>query len=185
VIRPYEKLSTRVAAPSQCDRAESLGAVPNADVLSFRSSLLGVLERNLIVSYNAVGCMLVALGTYFCRLSPTCLRTRTPILDFFILFFLPRPVKAPGGAGGCKPARKIRSGIRTPDHLLPRGKSQPLSLIFARIGGALEPNDSLKESRDALVTHSSTIPHATRIVFRAFDRSPSELGDSLVSTHRL
>jgi hypothetical protein len=61
----------------------------------------------------------------------------------------------------------------------PRGKSQPLSLIFARIGGALEPNDSLKESRDALVTHSSTFPHATRIVFRAFDRSPSELGNSL------
>jgi hypothetical protein len=89
-------------------------------------------------------------------------------------------VKAPGGAGGCKPARQIRSGIRIPDHLL-RGKSQPLSLIFARIGGALKPNDSLKESRDALVTHSSTFLHATRIVFRAFDRSPSELGDSLVN----
>jgi hypothetical protein len=62
----------------------------------------------------------------------------------------------------------------------PLGKSQPLSLILARIGGALEPNDSLKESRDALVTHSSTSPHAMRIVFRAFNRSPSELGDSLV-----
>jgi hypothetical protein len=37
--------------------------------------------------------------------------------DFFF-FFLPRPVKALGGAGGCKLARQIRSGIRTPDHLL-------------------------------------------------------------------
>jgi hypothetical protein len=86
-------------------------------------------------------------------------------------------VKAPGGAGGCKPARQIRSGIRTPDHLLLEASR---NLNFARIGGALEPNNSLKESRDALVTHSSTFPHATRIVFRAFDRSPSELGDSLV-----
>jgi hypothetical protein len=72
-------------------------------------------------------------------------------------------------------------GDSNPGPPSPRGKSQPLSLIFARIGGALEPNDSLKESRDALVTHSSTFPHATRLVFRAFDRSPSELGDSLVS----
>jgi hypothetical protein len=71
-------------------------------------------------------------------------------------------------------------GDSNPGPPSPRGKSQPLSLISARIGGVLEPNDSLKESRDALVTHSSTFPHATRIVFRAFDRSPSELGDSLV-----
>jgi hypothetical protein len=40
-------------------------------------------------------------------------------------------------------------GDSNPGPPSPRGKSQPLSLIFTRIGGALEPNDSLKESRDA------------------------------------
>jgi hypothetical protein len=101
---------------------------------------------------------------------------------FFMFFFfvLPRPVKAPGGAGGLQATTPNSLGDSNPGPPSPRGKSQPLSLIFARIGGALEPNDSLNESRDALVTHSSTFPHATRIVFRAFDRSPSELGDSLV-----
>jgi hypothetical protein len=71
-------------------------------------------------------------------------------------------------------------GDSNPGPPSPRGKSQPLSLIFCEnSGGALEPKDSPKESRDALVTHSSTFPHAMRIVFGAFDRSPSELGDSL------
>jgi hypothetical protein len=55
----------------------------------------------------------------------------------------------------------------------------PLPNFCENSEGHWNPNDSLKESRDALVTHSSTFPHATRIVFRAFDRSPSELGDSL------
>jgi hypothetical protein len=87
---------------------------------------------------------------------------------FFFCFFYQGRLRPPVEQVGTPDSL----GDSNPGPPSPRGKSQPLSIIFARIGGALEPNDSLKESRDALVTHSSTFPHATRIVFRAFDRSP-------------
>jgi hypothetical protein len=99
--------------------------------------------------------------------------------DFF--FFFTQAGEGPRWSRWVQASTPNSLGDSNPGPPSPRGKSQPLSLISVRIGGALKPNDSLKESRDALVTHSSTFPHATRIVYRAFDRSPSELGDSLVS----
>jgi hypothetical protein len=112
---------------------------------------------------------------------PICLRLRIA-KNWRFLFFLTKAGKGPRWSRWVQASTPNSLGDSNPGPPSPRRKSQPLSLsIFARIGGALEPNDSLKESRDALVTHSSTLPHATRIVFRAFDRSPSELGDSLAN----
>jgi hypothetical protein len=83
---------------------------------------------------------------------------------------------------GASQHAKFARGFEPRTTFSSRQVATPGSPYFLReLGGALEPNDSLKESRDAFVTHSSTFPHATRIVFRAFDRSPSELGDSLVA----
>jgi hypothetical protein len=95
-------------------------------------------------------------------------------LVFYLGWFRP-PVEQVGASQHAKFAR----GFEPRTTFSSRQVATPLPNFLRELGGALEPKDSPKESRDALVTHSSTFPHATRIVFRAFDRSPSELGDSV------
>jgi hypothetical protein len=86
---------------------------------------------------------------------------KTILYYFFFFLFFTQAGEGPRWSRWVQASTPNSLGDSNPGPSSPRVKSQPLSLIFARIGGALEPNDSLKESRDALVTHSITFFHAT------------------------